>query len=166
LHNTSRSSGGLSHRGLDYGRCHHPLVSIVRSLLLLSLLLLRDGGLSGASPLGPSSLVTCYQDGFGRFPVAQDNGRRCTAASSYLKAAKRRPNLAVKTQAQATKVTSVEGGCGHGDGDDDDDGGGGDVDALVGRLAVVVIIGVVMFVVLVLALMMLMMLMMLCAYRW
>jgi len=45
------------------------------------------------------------QEGFGRFKVAQKNGKRVTAASGYLtKQVRRRPNLEIVTEALATKV--------------------------------------------------------------
>ncbi|CAM9921007.1 unnamed protein product [Ascophyllum nodosum] len=49
------------------------------------------------------------QEGFGRFQVAQKNGRRCSAASSYLKQAMGRKNLDVQTSAQTTKIVIKDG---------------------------------------------------------
>ncbi|CAM9780224.1 unnamed protein product [Laminaria digitata] len=50
------------------------------------------------------------QEGFGRFQVTQNKGKRCSAASSYLKQAAGRKNLDVQTQAQITKIL-IENGC-------------------------------------------------------
>ncbi|CBJ25560.1 conserved unknown protein [Ectocarpus siliculosus] len=50
------------------------------------------------------------QEGFGRFQVAQKRGKRCSAASSYLKEAMGRKNLDVQTSAQITKVLIENGG--------------------------------------------------------
>jgi len=44
------------------------------------------------------------QEGVGLFQVTQKNGRRCSAAASYLKQAKNRPNLTVITGAHARHV--------------------------------------------------------------
>jgi choline dehydrogenase len=45
------------------------------------------------------------QDGFGRLDMTVGpDGRRCSAANAYLRPAMRRPNLAVRTQALATRV--------------------------------------------------------------
>ncbi|KAG5189030.1 GMC oxidoreductase-domain-containing protein [Tribonema minus] len=44
------------------------------------------------------------QEGLGAFQCAQKFGRRVTAASSYLKRAMKRKNLAIETQAHATRV--------------------------------------------------------------
>eukprot|EP00903_Cladosiphon_okamuranus_P007876 g7613.t1 len=50
------------------------------------------------------------QEGFGRFQVAQSRGKRCSAASSYLKEAMGRKNLDVETSAQITKILIENGG--------------------------------------------------------
>jgi choline dehydrogenase len=45
------------------------------------------------------------QEGFGRFDMTvSPDGRRCSAANAYLRPAMRRPNLAVRTHALATRV--------------------------------------------------------------
>jgi len=44
------------------------------------------------------------QLGFGRLQMTIANGRRCSAATAYLKPAMRRPNLKVLTKAMATKI--------------------------------------------------------------
>ncbi|CAM9137760.1 unnamed protein product, partial [Discosporangium mesarthrocarpum] len=50
------------------------------------------------------------QEGFGRFQqVAQKKGKRCSAASSYLKKAIKRENLSVETSAQLIKVLIEDG---------------------------------------------------------
>ena len=49
--------------------------------------------------------VNGYQlEGFGRFDMTVGSGRRCSAANAYLRPAMRRPNLAVRTHALATRV--------------------------------------------------------------
>jgi choline dehydrogenase len=44
------------------------------------------------------------QEGFGRFDMTVGGGRRCSAANAYLRPAMRRPNLAVRTRALATRI--------------------------------------------------------------
>jgi choline dehydrogenase-like flavoprotein len=44
------------------------------------------------------------QEGFGRGQYTIRNGRRCSAATAYLKPARQRKNLAVVTQAHATRI--------------------------------------------------------------
>ncbi len=44
------------------------------------------------------------QEGFGRLQMTIRNGRRCSAATAYLRPALRRPNLAVATDAHATRI--------------------------------------------------------------
>ena len=44
------------------------------------------------------------QEGFGRFDMTVGSGRRCSAANAYLRPAMRRPTLAVRTHALATRV--------------------------------------------------------------
>ena len=44
------------------------------------------------------------QDGFGYYQVTQKNGRRHSAATAYLHPVRSRPNLAVETDAHATRV--------------------------------------------------------------
>jgi len=45
------------------------------------------------------------QEGFGRLQMTISNGRRCSAASAYLRPVLKRPNLTVLTGANATKIT-------------------------------------------------------------
>jgi choline dehydrogenase-like flavoprotein len=49
------------------------------------------------------------QEGCGLYQVTQRNGRRCSAAVAYLRPAMARPNLTVRTGAQATRIVT-EGG--------------------------------------------------------
>ncbi|HMO29945.1 GMC family oxidoreductase N-terminal domain-containing protein [Enterovirga sp.] len=49
------------------------------------------------------------QDGFGYYQVNQRNGRRVSAADAYLKPARNRPNLAVRTGAHVLEVIFREG---------------------------------------------------------
>jgi choline dehydrogenase len=51
------------------------------------------------------------QEGFGYYQLTQDAGRRSSAFGSYLKAAWRRPNLEVVTEAQVTGVRMRGGRC-------------------------------------------------------
>jgi len=44
------------------------------------------------------------QRGFGYYQVTQRDGRRCSSAVAYLHPAMKRPNLAVRTHAQATRI--------------------------------------------------------------
>ena len=44
------------------------------------------------------------QDGFARLQMTIRNGRRCSAASAYLRPALKRPNLAIEVDALATKI--------------------------------------------------------------
>ena len=48
------------------------------------------------------------QEGFGFYQVTQKGGKRCSAAAAYLKPILRRPNLTVRTHAQATRLL-IEG---------------------------------------------------------
>src|SRR5690606_9600716 len=48
------------------------------------------------------------QDGFGYYQVNQRNGRRVSAADAYLKPARKRPNLAVRTGAHVVRL-EIEG---------------------------------------------------------
>ncbi|MFW6076236.1 MAG: GMC family oxidoreductase [Hyphomicrobiales bacterium] len=49
------------------------------------------------------------QEGFGRLQMTIRNGRRCSAASAYLRPALRRRNLTVLTKAMATRILFREG---------------------------------------------------------
>ena len=49
------------------------------------------------------------QDGFGRLQMTIHRGRRCSAATGYLRPALGRGNLAIKVKAQATRIL-IEGG--------------------------------------------------------
>ncbi|HUG04107.1 MAG TPA: choline dehydrogenase [Steroidobacteraceae bacterium] len=44
------------------------------------------------------------QEGFGRFDMTVGGGNRCSTANAYLRPAMRRPNLAVRTRALATRI--------------------------------------------------------------
>lgn len=44
------------------------------------------------------------QEGFGRFKLTQENGERVSTATTFLKEARHRPNLCVRTGAHATKL--------------------------------------------------------------
>jgi choline dehydrogenase-like flavoprotein len=49
------------------------------------------------------------QEGCGLYQVTQRNGRRCSAAVAYLRPAMARPNLTVRTRAQATRIVIEQG---------------------------------------------------------
>jgi choline dehydrogenase len=49
------------------------------------------------------------QEGLGNTPVTQHHGRRWSAADAYLKPARRRPNLEVRTDAMATRIVLEDG---------------------------------------------------------
>ena len=49
------------------------------------------------------------QEGCGLYQVSQRNGRRCSAAVAYLRPAMARPNLTVRTSAQATRIVIEHG---------------------------------------------------------
>jgi choline dehydrogenase-like flavoprotein len=49
------------------------------------------------------------QEGCGLYQVSQRNGRRCSAAVAYLRPAMTRPNLTVRTRAQATRIVIEHG---------------------------------------------------------
>ena len=56
-----------------------------------------------------SDFNAARQDGFGFYQVTQKNGRRCSTAASYLKLARRRPNLTVLTEALSRRVLLEHG---------------------------------------------------------
>lgn len=49
------------------------------------------------------------QDGFGLYQVTQRHGARCSTAAAYLRPAKERPNLQVRTGALAARVVIAQG---------------------------------------------------------
>ena len=53
---------------------------------------------------GTADVNGFQQEGFGRLDMTVGGGRRCSAANAYLRPAMARPNLAVRTQALATRV--------------------------------------------------------------
>ena len=99
-----RASGGDDYRG-DEGPLQTRYGSLENPLHAVWLEAGRQAGYASTDD------VNGYQqEGFGRLDmtVAED-GRRCSAANAYLRPAMRRPNLAVKTGAFATRILFDEG---------------------------------------------------------
>jgi choline dehydrogenase len=94
-----RASGGDDYRGDEgplqtrYGTLENPLHAVW----------LEAGRQAGYAATDD---VNGYkQEGFGRLDMTVgEDGRRCSAANAYLRPAMRRPNLAVKTGALATRI--------------------------------------------------------------
>jgi choline dehydrogenase len=98
-----RASGGDDYRGDEgplqtrYGTLENPLHAVW----------LEAGRQAG---YGRTDDINGYrQEGFGRFDMTVgEDGRRSSAANAYLRPAMRRPNLAVKTGALATRIVFDE----------------------------------------------------------
>ncbi len=94
----TRAEGGDAYRGDSgplqtcYGRLSNPLHAAW----------LAAGRQAGYA--ATSDINGYRQEGFGRLDMTVGGGRRCSAANAYLRPAMRRPNLAVRTQALATRV--------------------------------------------------------------
>ena len=68
---------------------------------------LVDAFIEGAAELGfprNDDFNGLEQEGAGYYQLTTRNGLRCSAADAYLKPARRRPNLAVETDAHATRI--------------------------------------------------------------
>jgi len=65
-------------------------------------------GQAAGHPLNPD-YNGASQDGFGYYQVMQRKGRRWSAYRAYLEPAMRRPNLAVRTDCTATRLTLADG---------------------------------------------------------
>ena len=94
----TRAEGGDQYRGdsgplhTSYGRLRNPLY---RTFVEAG----RQAGYAGTDDINGYR-----QEGFGRIDMTVYRGRRWSAADAYLKPAMRRPNVAVRTQALATRV--------------------------------------------------------------
>jgi choline dehydrogenase len=95
----TRAEGGDAYRG-DSGKLHTRYGTLANPLHAAWLEAGRQAGYAATSD------VNGYrQEGFGRFDMTvSPDGRRCSAANAYLRPAMRRPNLAVRTGALATRV--------------------------------------------------------------
>jgi len=93
-----RLEGGNEYRGADgplktcYGTLQNPLHAAWLAAA-------REAGYPHTDD------VNGYQqEGFGRMDMTVEKGRRCSAANAYLRPAMRRPNVAVRTGALATRI--------------------------------------------------------------
>jgi choline dehydrogenase len=93
-----RAAGGDAYRGGEgklqtcYGALTNPL---------------HQAWLSAAQQAGyrlTDDINGFQQEGFGRLDMTVGGGRRCSAANAYLRPAMRRPNLAVRMHALATRI--------------------------------------------------------------
>jgi choline dehydrogenase len=94
-----RRAGG----GDDYRGAHGPLATR-RGLLTNPL---HDAWLEAGRQAGyalTADMNGFQQEGFGKMDMTVGDGRRCSAASAYLRPAMRRRNLTVRTHALATRV--------------------------------------------------------------
>jgi choline dehydrogenase len=91
-------------RGADafHGVGGHLSVENLRHVNPLSLAFLDAAEAAGYAR--NSDFNGAEQSGFGQYQVTMRNGARCSTAVGYLSEARRRPNLTVVTQAQATRV--------------------------------------------------------------
>jgi choline dehydrogenase len=93
-----RQEGGDAYRGDSgpLGTCYGTLRNPLHSAWLQAA---QQAGYPATSD------VNGYQqEGFGRMDMTVRDGRRCSAANAYLRPAMRRPNLAVHTEAHATRI--------------------------------------------------------------
>ncbi|MFI5012959.1 MAG: choline dehydrogenase [Hyphomicrobiales bacterium] len=94
----ARAEGGDAYRGGDgplktsYGPMTSPLYGAFIEAA-------RQAGYPATSDINGFQ-----QEGFGRLDMTVDRGLRCSAARAYLRSAIRRANLAVRTQALATRI--------------------------------------------------------------
>jgi choline dehydrogenase len=94
----TRDEGGTEHRGgagplhTRYGRLDNPLY---RAFVAAA----QEAGYPATEDVNGFQ-----QEGFGRMDMTVRNGRRWSAANAYLRPAMRRPNLAVKQHATATRI--------------------------------------------------------------
>lgn len=94
----TRAEGGDEYRG-DSGRLQTRYGSLQNPLHAAWL----EAGRQAGYPQTPD--INGYQqEGFGRLDMTVGGGRRCSAANAYLRPAMKRPNLAVKTHALATRI--------------------------------------------------------------
>ncbi len=93
-----RASGGDEYRG-EAGK-----LATRRGLLTNPLhTAWLEAGREAGYPISPD-MNGRQQEGFGTMDMTVGDGRRCSAASAYLRPAMRRPNLAVRTHTLATRV--------------------------------------------------------------
>ena len=78
--------------GVSDLRYHHPLSDVF-----------IEAGVQAGYPRNPD-FNGHAQEGFGLYQVTQRNGSRCSAATAYLKPARERSNLEVRTRAQVARV--------------------------------------------------------------
>ena len=62
-----------------------------------------ESGLAAGLPANPD-FNGATQEGIGLLQATQRNGRRCSSAAAYLRPVRRRPNLAIETEAHATRI--------------------------------------------------------------
>jgi choline dehydrogenase len=93
-----REEGGDAYRG-DAGPLRTRYGTLSNPLNHAWIAAARQAGYPASSDLNGFQ-----QEGFGRFDMTVEDGRRCSAARAYLRPALRRQNLAVRTQALATRV--------------------------------------------------------------
>ena len=94
----TRAEGGDAYRGdsgplqTRYGTLENPLHAVWLA-----------AGREAGYPLTPD-INGFQQEGFGRLDMTVGGGRRCSAANAYLRPAMKRSNLAVRTEAHATRI--------------------------------------------------------------
>jgi choline dehydrogenase len=94
----TRAEGGDEYRG-DSGplqTCYGSLTNPLHAAWL-------EAGRQAGYPY-TADINGCQQEGFGRLDMTVGGGRRSSAANAYLRPAMKRPNLAVRTGAFATRV--------------------------------------------------------------
>ena len=74
----------------------------------LSKLFLKVGVAAGLGANSDFNDWSRPQDGVGRFQVSENNGERCSAASSFLKAAKKRKNVTVRSGIMCRRINFDE----------------------------------------------------------
>lgn len=94
----TRAEGGDEYRG-DSGKLQTRYGSLQNPLHPAWL----EAGLQAGYPQ-TADINGFQQEGFGRLDMTVGGGRRCSAANAYLRPAIKRPNLAVKTRALATRI--------------------------------------------------------------
>jgi choline dehydrogenase len=94
----TRAEGGDEYRG-DSGplqTCYGSLTNPLHAAWL-------EAGRQAGYPY-TADINGCQQEGFGRLDMTVGGGRRSSAANAYLRPAMKRPNLAVRTGAFATRI--------------------------------------------------------------
>jgi choline dehydrogenase len=93
-----RQEGGDEYRG-ESGPLHTCYGTLRNPLHHAWLAAAREAGYPATADINGYQ-----QEGFGRMDMTVQDGRRCSAANAYLRPAMRRPNLAVRTHALATRI--------------------------------------------------------------